>query len=244
MELAQRLDFDHDDRKDLYEYVERHGTVDPEAARRALGMDERQFGHHLAVLRRDGIVEKRDGDLRIAYEDPIEEEFTAGAVQVTIRQARQEDLSGLVGAIRQAIGGKTYVDAETVADVVEGEGVLLRNNDLESRVFFVATVDDEVVGWVHLKHPELEKLAHSAELTVGVLEEYRGQGIGSQLLERGLAWARSQGLERIYNSVPATNEAGIEFLEAHGWEIEAVREAHYKLEGAYIDEIMLARRLD
>jgi ribosomal protein S18 acetylase RimI-like enzyme len=244
MELAEPLEFDHRDRKDLYEYVERHGSVEPAAARRALKMDERQFGHHLAVLRRDGIFEKHDGELRVAFENHVEEEFTGEVTPFTIRQARQEDLTGLVGAIRQAIGGKVYVDAETVADVVEDEGVLLRHNELESRMFFVATVEEQVVGWVHLKHPERQKLAHTAELTIGVLEEYRGQGIGSHLLERGLEWAGSQGFEKIYNSVPATNEEAIGFLESHGWETEAVREGHYKFDGEYIDEVMMAQRLE
>jgi len=148
-----------------------------------------------------------------------------------------------VGAIREAIGGKTYVDAETVADVVDNEGVLLRHNELESRIFFVACVEDEVVGWVHLKHPEIAKLSHTAELTLGVLERYRGHGIGSHLLERGLEWAGTQGYEKIYNSVPSTNEEGIEFLETHDWETEAVRADHYKLDGEYIDEVMLAKQL-
>jgi ribosomal protein S18 acetylase RimI-like enzyme len=133
--------------------------------------------------------------------------------------------------------------ARAVADVVEHEGVLLRHNELESRIFFVATVNDEVVGWVHLKHPEIDKLAHTAELTVGVLEEYRGHGIGSHLLERGLEWAASEGYEKLYNSVPATNESAIAFLEAHDWEVEAVREDHYRIDDRYVDEVMLARTL-
>jgi len=243
MELTQPLEFDHKDRKELYEHVERHGTVDPEAARRSLGMEPRAFGHHLAILRRDGVLEKTDGKLRIAFDDVVEEEFEDEELSFTIRQARQEDLSGLVGAIRKAIGGKSYVGAETVADIVDNEGVLLRHNELESRIFFVATVNDEVVGWVHLKHPELDKLSHTAELTLGVLEEHRGHGIGSHLLERGLEWAASNGFERIYNSVPSANEEGIAFLESHGWEVEAVRKDHYKLDGQYLDELMLAREL-
>jgi ribosomal protein S18 acetylase RimI-like enzyme len=206
-------------------------------------MGERAFGHHAAILRRDGVLEEADGKLRIAFEAGTEEEFEAEDVEFAIRQAREEDLTGLVGAIRQAIGGGAYVDAETVADVVDSEGVLLRHNELESRIFFVATVDGEVVGWVHLKHPESEKLTHTAELTVGVLEEYRGNSIGSHLLERGLEWAQSEGFERIYNSIPSTNQKAIEFLEGRGWEVEAVREGHYKLDGEYIDEVMMAREL-
>jgi len=243
MELTEPLQFDHADRKDIYEYVESNGSVPPEEVCESLRMEPRPFGHHVAILKRNGTLEERDGKLRVAYEDPVEEEFTANDIEFTIRQARQEDLTGLVGAIRQAIGGKTYVDAETVADVVDSEGVLLRHNELESRIFFVACVEDEVVGWVHLKHPEIAKLGHTGELTVGVLDQYRDLGIGSHLLERGLEWAAKQDFEKIYNSVPSTNEEGIEFLEEHGWEIEAIREDHYKLEGEYSDEVMMAKKL-
>jgi len=243
MELTAPLQFDHADRRDIYEYVESHGSVRAENVRKALQMEPRPFGHHVAILQRDGMLEKRDNDLRVAYEGGIEESFETDDVEFTIRQARQDDLTGLVGAIRAAIGSGEYVDAETVADVIDSEGVLLRHNDVESRMFFVACVEGDVVGWVHLKHPETEKLSHTAELTVGVLVQYRGQGIGKHLLERGTEWAADKGYEKLYNSVPSTNEEAIEFLEAHGWEVEAVREDHYKLGEEYADEVMLARRL-
>jgi ribosomal protein S18 acetylase RimI-like enzyme len=243
MDIAATLNFDHDDRKDLYEYVERFGAVAPEDARTALHMDERAFGHHVAILERDGILEESAGQLRVAYEGGAEEEFSEDDVAYRIRQARQDDLTGLVGAIRDVIDAKTYVQAESIADVVEGEGVLLRHNDRQSRIFFVACVDEEVVGWVHLNAPEMAKLEHTAELTLGVLERYQGHGIGSHLLERGLEWAGSHGYEKIYNSVPSTNEEAIDFLQAHGFDVEATREGHYKLDGEYIDEVMLAKHL-
>jgi len=243
MELTEPLEFDHDDRREIYEYVESRGSVAAEAARKALQMEPRPFGHHVAILQRDGMIERDDDELRIAYEDAVHEEFQTEEVEFTIRQARQEDLTGLVGAIRAAIGSGEYVDAETVADVIDSEGVLLRHNDIESRIFFVATVDNDVVGWVHLKLPETKKLNHTAQLTVGVLVQYRGQGIGAHLLERGTEWADDHGCEKLYNSVPSTNEGAIDFLEANGWGVEAVREDHYKLGDEYADEVMLARQL-
>jgi ribosomal protein S18 acetylase RimI-like enzyme len=240
MQLTETLEFDHDDRRDIYDYVESHGSVQSDRARKALNMEHRAFGHHVAILKRDGVLEEVGDELRIAYEDDVEREFTSEGVEVHIRRAREEDLTGLVGVIRESIGGGTYVDAETVADVVDHEEVLLRHNELESRVFFVATVDSEVVGWVHIDINEAEKLHHTAELTVGVLEEYRGRDIGSELLSRGVEWAAENGIEKIYNSIPATNERGIEFLEDHGWETEAVRENHYKFDDDYVDEVMMA----
>lgn len=246
MEIAEKPQFRHKDRRDIFEYIERNGPTTPEKARQKLGMDHerRAFGHHVAILKRDNVLTEEGGKLRVAFDAGAEEEYEDDGVSFTIRPAREEDLTGLVGAIREAIGDGEYVKAETVADIVDSEGVLLRHNDIESRMFFVATVDNEVVGWVHLRHMELQKLRHTAELTLGVLDAYQGHGIGSHLLERGLEWCNAQGFEKIYNSIPSTNEQAIEFLQSRGFEIEAVREDHYKLNGSYADEVMMAKHLD
>ena len=240
MQFREELKFGHEDRKRIYEYVESHGTADPERVERELRIDPAGFRHHVAILRRDGYLEEVDGELRVALDAGEEEEFERGDLRFHIRPARQEDLGGIVGAIRQVAEEGTYIEAESVADLLDHESALLRHNELESRVFFVATVGDEVVGWVHLNAPELEKLSHTAQLTIGVVDGYRGHGIGSHLLERGLEWAAKNGYEKVYQSAPSTNETAIEFLEEHGWEIEAVREDHYKIADDYVDEVMMA----
>ncbi|WP_049922522.1 GNAT family N-acetyltransferase [Halopiger djelfimassiliensis] len=252
MELAEPTSIEGDDRVRIYEYVEAHGAVDRTRAREELFPPDppgepqhtRAFRHNVAVLKRDGYLEEADdGTLRIAIDADEGEEFTTEDLSVTIRPARQEDLTGIVGAMRQVVEELTYIEAETVADELDHENVLLRHNEFESRMFFVATVDGEVVGWAHLHVPNLEKLAHTAELTVGVLEEYRDMGIGSQLLDSALEWARSSGHEKVYQSVPSTNEEAVSFFEDRGWVTEAVREDHYKLDDEYIDEVMMAIEL-
>jgi ribosomal protein S18 acetylase RimI-like enzyme len=243
MDITSDLSFDHEDRRRIYEYVERHGPTPKRELRRSLGIDAGGLRHHLALLRRDGYITEAGDRVEVAYDEGAEEEHRGDDVAFGVRQARQSDLSGLVGVIRQVAAEGRYIEAESVADVLDHERVLLRHNDVESRIFFVATVDDEVVGWVHLQLPESEKLGHTAELTVGVVEGYRGRGIGSQLLQRGVQWAATHGFEKLYNSAPATNERAIAFLEDHDWAVEAVREAHYRIDGAYVDEVMMAREL-
>ncbi|WP_226005142.1 GNAT family N-acetyltransferase [Natrinema salinisoli] len=250
MILTESIQIEGDDRERIYEYVETHGAVDRDRAREALfpadppgnAQHARAFRHSVALLKRDGYLEEDDdGTLRIAIDiEETGEEYTTGDVEVTIRPARQEDLSGIVGAIRQVVEEMTYIEAESVADELDHENVLLRHNEFESRLFFVASVDGDVVGWAHMHLPNLEKLGHTAELTVGVLEEYRGMGIGNQLLDRALEWARGNDLEKVYQSVPSTNEDAIDFFEDRDWKIEAVRDDHYKLDDEYIDEVMMA----
>jgi ribosomal protein S18 acetylase RimI-like enzyme len=256
--MSESVTLDHEDRAEIYDYVERRGSVSKKEVITGTLDQRRALTHHVAILKRDGYLEETDdGELQIALETGEEEAFSIDDDgEYAIRPARQDDLSGIVGAIRQVTEEMTYVVAETVADELDHEDVLLRHNELESRMFFVATVEDEgqsgaersdgtdvrdeVVGWAHLHAPELEKLNQTAELTVGVLEGYRERGIGSQLLERALAWVDEQGYEKLYQSVPSTNERAIEFFEERGWQVEAVRENHYKLGDEYIDEVMMA----
>lgn len=240
MEITESLNFEHKDRKDLYDYIESHGTVREDEARRALNLDPAALGHHLTVLRRDGYIRKVGDKVQVAYEEEDAETYEADGHTVTIRAAQEVDLDRLVDAIHEVADEGTYIEAETVADVIDHEEVVMRHNEIHSRMFFVATIEDDVVGWVHLDLPEAEKLSHTAVLTVGLRSKFRGHGIGGKLLERGIEWARSHRFEKLYNSVPSTNEQAISFLEDHGWETEAVREDHYKIGGDYVDEVMMA----
>lgn len=240
MDGSTTFSFDHEDRRLVYEYVERHGRASMDELETALPIDRRGLRHHVGILKRDGRLTDTEEGLSVAFGTGETEEHRSEVCEFSIRPATQSDLSGLVGAIRRVASEKPDIVAETVADVIDREDVLLRHNEVESRMFFVATVDAEVVGWVHLRTPELDKLAHTAKLTVGVLPEYRRCDLGSHLLERGVAWAREQGYEKLYNSVPATNETAVDFLTDRGWEVEAVREDHYLIDGEYVDETMMA----
>jgi L-amino acid N-acyltransferase YncA len=240
MAAFEPLEFSHADRRRIYEHVERTGSASAEDLSRKLNIDPSGFRHHVAILKRDGLITEGDGTLRVDFEEGEVEEIETGDWAVTIRQANEADLEGLTGVIRQVASERTDIVAESVADVLDHEEVLLRHNDVSSRMFFVATIDEDVVGWVHVEAPELRKLSHTAKLTVGVLGDHQGYGIGSALLERGLSWAGANGYEKLYNSIPATNNDALSFLESKGFETEAVREDHYKIDDAYIDEVMMA----
>ena len=240
MQAIEDQTFETDTQHRLYDIVERNGAVGKEQLREHLPLTADELEDELASLEREGLLETDDGLVRLAIDIGEESTHETDDLEYTIRPARQDDLTGIVGVMRQVAEENDYLVAETVVDLLDHEEVVFRHNDISSRIFFVATVDDEVVGWVHLHSPNYEKLAHTAELTTGVLEEYRGHGIGSNLLERGLLWAAENDYDKVYQSLPATNQDAIRFLEAHRWETEAIRQAHYKIDGEYVAEQMMA----
>lgn len=233
-----------DRRKRVYRHIERHGPVDPAAVAETLGLDPERFQHEVSILERDEMVETNDeGRLQVSIFHGEAVEHAEAGVTYTIRPAREPDLPGVIGIIRLVAGESTDVIAETVAERLDYEETLFRQTPTRSRVIFVATVTEDVVGWVHLVTPSATKLTGTTELTLGVLPAYRGHGIGSHLLQRGVEWANKRGCRKVYNSLPATNEAGISFLEGNSWSVEATRPDHYDIEGELVDEVLLARRL-
>jgi ribosomal protein S18 acetylase RimI-like enzyme len=67
---------------------------------------------------------------------------------------------------------------------------------------------------------------HVGEFRVVVLPEARGQGIGEQLIERGLELVEELGLRKLSIEIMASNEPGLALFARHGFRHEAVLERH------------------
>ncbi len=142
----------------IFEFVERNGSVTPQQAAEALRIDAERIQHDLTILKRDGYLDERDGMLTVSLEAGEAEEFDSNGIRYQIRPALQADLSGILGCMRHVAEGRTYLVAESVGEVLDHEGVLIRHNGANTRMFFVATIADDVVGWAHLEAPRVEKL--------------------------------------------------------------------------------------
>ena len=77
----------------------------------------------------------------------------------------------------------------------------------------VAYLGDVLVGCSTVRPPEPD----AATVIARVLPEYRGQGIGRQLYERGLAVARDLGASVVETIVLASNVDGLRFAQQRGF---------------------------
>jgi GNAT superfamily N-acetyltransferase len=240
MRASEEPQFESEAGKRIYEYVERHGTAKRNVLQDLVSVPAREFSDELERLKEKGYLEEEGGTLELQLEMGAVDEYETALGIVTIRPAQHRDFEGLIETIRDVTDEETYVVAESIAEQLLYEDAITRHNSVESRIFFVATVEGEVVGWTHLDIPRTSSIRETAQQTVGVREEYRGAGVGTRLLERGLDWARANGFRKIYNAVPVTNEGAIEFLGDHGWESEAIRSDHYTIDDEHVDEVMMA----
>lgn len=81
-------------------------------------------------------------------------------------------------------------------------------------------------------------------LSVGVLPDYRREGVGVHLLEYGVTTARDMGAKRIMLEVNITNDAAITLYEANGFVRDGVRKGYYtQPDGSKADALRLVREL-
>jgi ribosomal protein S18 acetylase RimI-like enzyme len=105
----------------------------------------------------------------------------------------------------------------------------------------VARADGEVVGWCDVTPKSGPIDARIGVLGMGLLPQFRRQGIGSRLMARALADARAFGFSRVELTVYRSNANAIRLYEKAGFVIKAVQPAEAL--GDSIDKTVLVMAL-
>jgi ribosomal protein S18 acetylase RimI-like enzyme len=105
---------------------------------------------------------------------------------------------------------------------------------------FVAVSAGEVVGWCDVTPKERPIHAHVGVLGMGLLPQFRGQGIGTELIRRSLAAARAFGFHRVELTVRENNTGAIGLYKKVGFEIEGRQRDAIQVDGVYENLILMA----
>jgi RimJ/RimL family protein N-acetyltransferase len=102
----------------------------------------------------------------------------------------------------------------------------------------------EIRGHVGLRAHAQPESRHRALVSIGVLEPYRRQGVAAELLDVAIRWATAQdGLTWLDSEIFGHNEPALSLHRKLGFiEVGRVTDM-YRIEGAPVDDIRLARRL-
>ena len=108
---------------------------------------------------------------------------------------------------------------------------------------YYAINGDKVVGWCDVFPEENPRQSHRGGLGMGILPEYRGKGIGSQLLQKVIEHAKTFGLEKIELNVYTSNVSAVALYKKFGFEQEGLIKKYRKLDGQYFDCLAMGKFL-
>jgi RimJ/RimL family protein N-acetyltransferase len=106
-------------------------------------------------------------------------------------------------------------------------------------IAFVAEESGHVVGLCEVGRLQSDhEVSHRGELGISVKKEFRGKGIGSELLTRTLECCKGK-FEIVELSVFTTNEVAKKLYRKYGFKSSGLRPRAVKRFGKYIDEEMM-----
>ena len=111
--------------------------------------------------------------------------------------------------------------------------------------YLVAELDGRVAGYVRLVHPTpLASNAHVLAIQgFAVAEEARGRGVGRALIRATVEEARRRGARRLTLRVLGHNTPARTLYASEGFAVEGVQPGEFHLDGRYVDDVLMGRRL-
>ncbi|MFB6151179.1 MAG: GNAT family N-acetyltransferase [Haloarculaceae archaeon] len=135
-----------------------------------------------------------------------------------VRTATPADRPAIRDVARRSIQASYSLSPGEITAAIEAwydEVQLEETLEEDNRLYLVATVDEQVVGF---SESALSEGGEATLLWLHVDPAYRGEGVGSRVLAETRERLEAAGAERIYGRVLQDNATGNSFFEAHGFE--------------------------
>lgn len=163
----------------------------------------------------------------------------------TIRDATPEDAHLIVNYMKiiadEPHNGTSFRSAEEYTATPESMTDYLQNMaDNPGAVAIIAVTDQRVIGLITASN-DTRGFLHTASLGITVAQGWRGQGIGSQLMQAVIDWARTNPLiHRLDLQVFNNNPGAIRLYERLGFQHEGSKKEAYYKHGEFLDLMQMA----
>lgn len=94
----------------------------------------------------------------------------------------------------------------------------MERDDCHYHRLLIAETNGEVIGWCRSFPVSCAAIPSHMELGIGLLPEFRKQGIGSELIMRSLDWAKAAGLQMVDLTVSTQNSIAVHVFTKCGFE--------------------------
>lgn len=116
--------------------------------------------------------------------------------------------------------------------------------DSPNSVLIHAWAGNRIVGEAGIQGGPFERIAHVGGLGIAVLKDHWGRGIGNALMLALEAFADRAGIARLELSVVDANTRARRLYRARGFVEEGIKRAAMRVDGAFVDEVLMAKYLD
>lgn len=173
----------------------------------------------------------------------MDHEPAAASPEITIVPIAADNVESFHAALDSVARERKYLTMLEAFPLPETRDFVLGMIDKKNPQV-VALLNGRVIGWCDIGRHFFPAHAHRGSLGMGIVDGYRGRGLGRRLIEAALEAARHEGFIRIELSVHADNAPAIRLYEKVGFVREGVHRRAGLIDGRFIDTITMALMLD
>lgn len=151
----------------------------------------------------------------------------------------EEHIAGFHAVVDSVARERRYL-AMLEAPPLEESAKWVRSNIAKGHPQYVALVEGRVVGWCDVFPEKRETMAHGGVLGMGVIDGFRGKGIGIALMRATLAHAKKACFTRVELTVREDNLRAKALYEKVGFVVEGVKRKAALFDGKYYDLILMS----
>ena len=150
-----------------------------------------------------------------------------------IKKATKSDAAKMLEFLKR-VGGETdnlTFGKEGVSTTIQEEAKYIEKQENSSDgVMLIAKENEEIVGTASLtRYPR--RMSHRGDFSVSVIREHWNKGIGRELAEQIIAFAKTNNFEIIDLQVRSDNRAAIHLYEKLGFEKIGTHPFFFKIDG-------------
>ncbi|MGR3764270.1 N-acetyltransferase family protein [Rossellomorea sp. NS-SX7] len=163
-----------------------------------------------------------------------------------IREVHTEDAEKLINLIKEVESHSEFMlmdPGERLTSIEQQRMMIERIQTRNNGVILSAEKDGRLIGYMMVIRGSVNRTRHSAYLVIGILKQFRGQGVGTALFQKVEEWARSCGISRLELTAVTRNTPGIALYQKCGFEMEGTKRNSLIINGEFHDEYYMSKML-
>ncbi len=167
--------------------------------------------------------------------------------EITLRPAEPDDAESIIKTLKSFAPERSYVLMEQFGKGVAAEREYISKLSRNNNLLLVGVADgDHIVGIleaIQADGGQRTETAHVLNIGLHLVEEFRGLGIGSRMLQYTEEWARERAFRELETSVFTTNKRSLNLFRKVGFVNECTKVKRIRMGNEFVDEVSICKQL-
>ena len=165
---------------------------------------------------------------------------------ITLRPGIPDDAAEILNTVSSTSLERSYILMEHFGKDQESKKNYITTMDRDHNLLLVAVAGSMVIGSLaalQADRGERPQTAHVLNVGLHLKQQYRGIGIGSEMLRYMIEWAREHGFKKLVARIFTINKRSLHLFTHAGFTEEGVRKKQIRIGTDFIDEISMGMLL-